>query len=65
MHDISCGLSACGAGAGGFIVCIIQKEFSKEHIEERLLKLRLLSNEPLTIHTINIDTNIKINVNDI
>lgn len=65
LNNISCGLCACGAGAGGFIVCILKKDFSKDNIEEKLLKLRLLSNDPLTIHTININSDIKIKVSDV
>jgi hypothetical protein len=39
LEPLSCGLSLCGAGAGGYVVCILKRARDEESLKEAVYNL--------------------------
>ncbi len=56
LKPLCCGISLCGAGAGGFGVLILQRECDASVLQSRVKKLNEESDNFLTLHNVEVDT---------
>ncbi len=56
LKPLCCGISLCGAGAGGFGVLILQRESNVSDLQSRVKKLNEESDHFLTLHHVRVDT---------
>lgn len=55
FSDITCGMSLCGAGAGGFAVLILKADKSKEDLFQRIKTWNSKSNDKLCWYSTSVD----------
>lgn len=55
LRPLTCGLSLCGAGAGGFGVAVLREGVSAEAFAEAARAAAMVMGAPVTVHSLQID----------
>lgn len=55
LSDLSCGLSLCGAGAGGFGVLILRHDASPLSLYSIVDEIKASGNDSLSVHRVAVD----------